>query len=140
MDSCTRLRAPLVLLVDDSGDLRSMYTEYLGGAGFRVETAGNGNEAVALTLALVPNIILMDLDLPDLDGWEAARLIRSYRRTRSIPMVALSGLYDTTSVTRAMSAGCDRFLAKPCMPSDLERVIRLTMREKNEEHARLLPR
>lgn len=139
MESYTRLRAPLILLVDDSGDLRSVYTEYLVGAGFRVETAANGNEAVALTLALVPNFILMDLDLPGLDGWEAARLIRSYRRTRSIPIVALSGLHDTASVMRAMSAGCNRFLPKPCMPDDLESVIRLTMREESEKLAGLIP-
>jgi two-component system cell cycle response regulator DivK len=137
MESYMRLRAPLILLVDDSGDLCSIYREYLVGAGFRVETTDNGNTAVALTLALVPNFILMDLDLPGLDGWEAARLIRSYRPTQSIPIVALSGLHDAASVLRAISAGCNRFVPKPCMPEDLERVIRSTMLEEQEKRAGL---
>jgi CheY-like chemotaxis protein len=138
MDSYTRLGSPLILLVDDSRDVRSMYGEYLVQAGFRVETAANGNEAVALTLALAPHFILMDLDMPGLDGWEAARLIRSYRPTRSIPIVALSGLHDTASVTRAMSAGCNRFVPKPCMPEDLEGVIRQTLQEESERRGRLV--
>src|SRR5579863_2610441 len=100
MESVARELAPLILLVDDSGDARSLYSEYLTRAGFRVETARDGNEAVALTLACSPQFILMDLDLPVLDGWEAARLIRSYRRTRAIPIVALSGFGDAASVDR----------------------------------------
>jgi len=138
MESYTRPGAPLILLVDDSGDLCSMYSDYLTRAGFRVETTDNGNAAVALTLALVPNFILMDLDLPGLDGWEAARLIRSYRPTQAIPIVALSGLHDAVSVMRALSAGCNRFVPKPCMPDDLESVIRLTMREEDERRAALV--
>jgi CheY-like chemotaxis protein len=132
MESHTRLGAPLILLADDSADIRSMYGEYLSQAGFRLETAANGNEAVALTLALVPHFILMDLDMPGLDGWEAARLIRSYRPTQSIPIAALSGHHDTASVVRAMSAGCNRFIPKPCMPEDLEGVIRQTLQEEND--------
>jgi two-component system, cell cycle response regulator DivK len=135
MESYMRVRGPLILLADDSGDLRSMYSEFLIGAGFRVETADNGNTAVAMTLALAPDLVLMDLDLPGLDGWEAARLIGSYRSTRSIPIVALSGHHDDASVMGALSAGCKRFVPKPCMPEDLERVIRRTMTEENERRA-----
>jgi CheY-like chemotaxis protein len=133
MESYTRFRPPLILLVDDSGDQRSLYSEYLIGAGYRVETADDGNAAVALTLALRPNFVLMDLDLPGIDGWEAARLIRSYRRTREIPVVALSGYDDPVSVMRALHAGCNRFVPKPCMPADLENVIRETLQEEREQ-------
>jgi two-component system, cell cycle response regulator DivK len=137
MDSFTRPRAPLILVVDDSADLLSIYDEYLSGEGFRVETANNGNQAVTMTLALVPSSVLMDLDLPGIDGWEAARLIRSYRRTKSIPIVALSGHRDTSSVRRALAAGCNRFVPKPCEPEDLARILRLTIQEESDRRSRM---
>ncbi len=132
-ESHTRLRAPLILLAEDSEEGRTLYAEYLELSGFQVETASDGNEAVSKALSLIPDFIFMDLTMPGLDGWEATRLLRSYERTRAIPIVALTGRGDTVSVARALSAGCLRVLPKPCEPEDLERVICLTLDEWGED-------
>src|SRR5215208_4246740 len=87
----THEHQPLVLVVDDYQDAREMYAEYLSFSGFRVVEAGTGTEAVEKALALRPDVILMDLSLPGMDGWAATRQLKSDDRTRSIPVVALTG-------------------------------------------------
>ena len=81
----------LVLLVDDYQDAREMYAEYLQYSGFRVAEAKNGNEAVSQARSLKPDLILMDLSLPGMDGWEATRVLKADEETRHIPIVALTG-------------------------------------------------
>ena len=83
--------APLILVVDDYQDAREMYAEYLQFSGFRVAEARNGNEAVEQAFALKPDLILMDLSLPGMDGWEATRRLKADETTRHIPIVALTG-------------------------------------------------
>jgi two-component system cell cycle response regulator DivK len=126
--------APLVLFVDDSPDARVTYGEYLFGAGYRVAVAADGNEALALAMSVIPDLVLLDLEMPGLDGWEAARLLKSYWHTCQVPIVALSGYHDHASVARAISAGCSRFVTKPCASEELERIIRLTLRERAQQH------
>jgi two-component system cell cycle response regulator DivK len=111
--------APMVLIVDDFDDNRQMYAEYLNYCGFRVAEASDGAEAVATAIALVPDIIVMDLSLPVLDGWEATRRLKSDARTRHIPVVALTGHALEGHSVGAREAGCDAFLAKPCLPEKL---------------------
>lgn len=113
-----------VLVVDDFDDAREMYAEYLEFAGFQVETARNGQEAVEKAQEANPDIILMDLSLPVMDGWEATRLIKGDNRTRDIPVMALSGHVLAGSENQAKDAGADEFVAKPCLPQDLENKIR----------------
>jgi two-component system, cell cycle response regulator DivK len=113
-----------VLVVDDFDDAREMYAEYLEFAGFTVETARNGQEAVEKAQEANPDIILMDLSLPVMDGWEATRLIKGDNRTRDIPVMALSGHVLAGSEHQAKDAGADEFVAKPCLPQDLESKIR----------------
>jgi two-component system, cell cycle response regulator DivK len=113
-----------VLVVDDFDDGREMYAEYLEFAGFQVETACNGQEAVEKAQNGSPDIILMDLSLPVMDGWEATRLIKQDTRTRDIPVMALSGHVLAGSENQAKEAGADEFVAKPCLPKDLENKIR----------------
>jgi two-component system cell cycle response regulator DivK len=113
-----------VLVVDDFDDAREMYAEYLEFAGFQVETARNGQEAVEKAQEASPDIILMDLSLPVMDGWEATRLIKQDDRTRDIPVMALSGHVLAGSENHAKQAGADEFVAKPCLPQDLENKIR----------------
>ncbi|MBN1207826.1 MAG: response regulator [Myxococcaceae bacterium] len=113
-----------VLVVDDFDDAREMYAEYLEFAGFQVETARNGAEAVEKAQEASPDIILMDLSLPVMDGWEATRLIKGDSRTRDIPVMALSGHVLAGSENNAKEAGADEFVAKPCLPQDLENKIR----------------
>jgi len=119
--------APLILLVDDCAEDASMYAEFLIAAGFRVTTATNGSEAVIRTLSAAPDLIVMDLEMPGISGWDATRLLRSDQRTRAIPIIALSGFYDTPAVMRAISAGCGRFVPKPCLAAELESVVRSTL-------------
>src|SRR5262245_60113367 len=80
-----------VLVVDDYPDAREMYTEYLEFSGFEVVQAGNGIEALERAIDSAPDIILMDLSLPVMDGWEATRRLKADTRTASIPIVALTG-------------------------------------------------
>ena len=126
--SSTDRRAPFIVFADDSLDARTMYGEYLVEAGYQVATAADGNEAVKLALTVAPELIVMDMQMPGLDGWEAARLMQSYRPTRPIPIIALSGHHDAVSVQRAMAAGCSRFVRKPCAPEELVRNIESTLR------------
>ena len=111
--------SPLILVVDDYQDAREMYAEYLQFSGFRVAEARNGNEAVAQAFSLRPDLILMDLSLPGMDGWEATRVLKADERTKHIPVVALTGHALAGASEGARKAGCDSFVTKPCLPDDL---------------------
>jgi two-component system cell cycle response regulator DivK len=110
---------PLILVVDDYQDAREMYAEYLQFSGFRVAEAKNGIEAVEQAIALKPDLILMDLSLPGMDGWEATRRLKADETTRHIPIVALTGHALAGASEGAKRAGCDSFVTKPCLPDDL---------------------
>jgi len=120
----TKPDRPRVLLVDDYPDAREMYTEYLEFSGFDVVEAGNGMEALQRALDTTPDIILMDLSLPVMDGWEATRRLKADKCTASIPVVALTGHALADISEGAKRAGCDAFVTKPCLPEDLVREIR----------------
>ena len=115
---------PRVLLVDDYPDAREMYTEYLEFSGYEVIGAGNGLEALQRAVDASPDIILMDLSLPVMDGWEATRRLKADQRTASIPVVALTGHALAGISEGAKKAGCDAFVTKPCLPEDLVREIK----------------
>ena len=110
---------PLVLVVDDYQDAREMYAEYLSFSGFRVVEAATGTEAVEKALALQPDVILMDLSLPGMDGWAATRQLKSDERTKRIPVLALTGHALAGASEGARLAGCDAFVTKPCLPDAL---------------------
>ena len=115
----TTEHGPLILVVDDYQDAREMYAEYLQYSGFRVAEAKNGNEAVTQARSLKPDLILMDLSLPGMDGWEATRVLKADEETRHIPIVALTGHALAGASEGARKAGCDSFVTKPCLPDDL---------------------
>lgn len=112
-------KKPLVLVVDDFADNREMYSEYLAFSGYDVIEARNGKEAVDAANDRRPDIIIMDLSLPVMDGWEATRRLKADARTRDIPVVALTGHALAGHSKGAREAGCDSFLAKPCLPDQL---------------------
>ncbi len=118
---------PLVLVVEDYQDTREMYAAYLQFSGFRVAEAANGLEALEKTRELLPDIILMDLALPKIDGWEATRRLKADERTRHIPIVALTGHALAGHAEGARQAGCDAFVTKPCLPdalvAEIQRVL-----------------
>jgi two-component system, cell cycle response regulator DivK len=120
----TRMRTdrPCVLLVDDYPDALEMYGQYLHYSGFDVVEATNGVEALQRAAEQSPDIILMDLSLPVMDGCEATRRLKADPRTSDIPVVAMTGHTPTMS-EGARAAGCDAFVMKPCLPEDLVREI-----------------
>src|SRR5438876_7128149 len=113
-----------VLVVDDYPDAREMYSEYLEFSGFDVIEAENGIEALQRAVDAAPDIILMDLSLPVMDGWEATRRLKADKRTASIPVVSLTGHALAGISEGAKKAGCDAFVTKPCLPEDLVKEIR----------------
>ena len=114
----------LVLVVDDSPDARALYAEYLEFCGFQVETAVDGEDAIAKARATSPAVILMDLAMPGVDGWEAIRRLRADANTADTAIVALSAYAFGDEPDRARTAGADICLSKPCLPSQVGRVVR----------------
>jgi CheY-like chemotaxis protein len=114
-----RRERPLVLLVEDQTDLRRLYAEQLAISGFDVIEAEDGLEAIAHTTSRAPDVVLMDLSLPRVDGWEATRRLKNDDRTAHIPVVALTAHDGAGELERATRAGCDWFVPKPCPPAAL---------------------
>jgi two-component system, cell cycle response regulator DivK len=143
MEPMTDSPNPLVLVVEDYQDAREMYAAYLQFSGFRVAEAANGLEALERTLELLPDIILMDLALPKMDGWEATRRLKADERTRHIPIVALTGHALAGHAEVARQAGCDAFVTKPCLPdvlvAEIQRMLSARPSEPNSSrgHARV---
>ncbi len=100
-----------------------MYAEYLSYSGYRVEQATNGQEAVELTKRLKPDVVVMDLSLPVMDGWEATRRLKADETTRHIPVIALTGHALAGHSREAKEAGCEAFLTKPCLPEKLAATV-----------------
>jgi two-component system, cell cycle response regulator DivK len=118
-----------VLVVDDYEDSRTMCTEYLEFMGYRVSGAGDGREAVSKAHDR-PDLILMDLSLPRMDGWDAIRQLKQDRVTRDIPIIVLTGHALTGLRERAIAAGCDSFLTKPCLPQDILEEVRKVLKKR----------
>jgi two-component system, cell cycle response regulator DivK len=125
--------APLVLVVDDVDHGREIFAEYLEYRGFRVATAADGLEAMDKAFELRPDIILMDLSLPGIDGWEATRRLKQDERTRAIPIIALTAHALASAHDRAREVGCNAVVTKPCLPKDLEMEVRRQLEMKTTE-------
>jgi CheY-like chemotaxis protein len=114
----TEMRKPpphiSVLVVDDDRDARAMYRMYLTHVGCRVRTARDGQVAITKANHWPPDVIVMDLAMPRLDGWSASKSLKSSPATAHIPIIALSAASEAREGARA--CGCDGFLAKPCQP------------------------
>jgi CheY-like chemotaxis protein len=116
---------PLVLLVEDDREARILFAGWLQDAGFRVEQAHNGLQALERTFDLLPDAILTDLSIPGIDGYELTRRLKGDPRTRSIPVLAVTGYAPfTQDPARADRAGCEAFMTKPCDPGDLTRTLK----------------
>ena len=115
---------PLVLIVEDQADLRQLYVQEFTLCGFDVIEAENGADAITNTTAWTPDVVLMDLSLPVVDGWEATRRLKNDARTAHIPVVALTAHDGSGELQRATRAGCDWFIPKPCPPAALIAEVR----------------
>ncbi|MGH6896363.1 MAG: response regulator [Geminicoccaceae bacterium] len=112
-----------ILYVEDNEDNVYMLTRRLERAGFAVVVASDGAQGVAIARAERPDLILMDLSLPVLDGWEATRRLKASEATRAIPIVALSAHAMPGDREKALDAGCDDYDSKPInMPSLLAKI------------------
>jgi two-component system cell cycle response regulator DivK len=113
-----------VLVVEDHEDNRQILRDLLGSAGFEIVEAENGEEAVALAETSRPDVILMDIQLPVLDGYEATRRIKADPRLRSIPVIVVTSYALSGDEEKARLAGCDDYVSKPFSPRDLLAKIR----------------
>jgi CheY-like chemotaxis protein len=124
MSTETPTSAPLVLLVDDDEDSRFLYAEFLVDvSGFRVVEAGDGQRAVDMAIELKPDVVVMDVSLPVLDGRAARRALRSDPRTTAIPVVALTGFSEVGGANDPATR-FEAVLVKPCLPDALAQAIR----------------
>ena len=121
-------KAPKVLIADDAADSREMYEEYLVFAGFDVETAADGRQALAKAIEARPAVLVLDLTMPGMDGWDVATSLKGDPRTREIRIIAVTGHALTGSEAAARKAGVDAFLSKPCLPEDLAAEITAQLR------------
>jgi two-component system, cell cycle response regulator DivK len=126
-----------ILLVEDNEDNRIVYATVLRHFGYEVLEALNGEEGIAMAQSMHPDLILLDISIPIIDGWEAARVLKRDTSTRDIPIVALTAHALASDRERAMDVGCDGYLAKPCEPRVvLEEVERLIGRADANSEAR----
>jgi two-component system, cell cycle response regulator DivK len=114
----------LVLLIDDVEDNRDVYTQFLTFHGIRVVTASDGVEGLEVAAKARPRVIVLDLVLPTLDGWEVARRLKADPATKDIRIIVLTGRALDASRTRAVAAGVDAYLVKPCLPDQLLAEVR----------------
>ena len=112
-----------ILVVDDLDEARSLLSHWLEMRGYRTVTAVNGREAVEVALREHPQLILMDISMPQLDGFAAMRRIRAYEQLRDVIIVAISA-YDKRELQgAALDAGCNEFVSKPLNPDNLEDLL-----------------
>jgi two-component system cell cycle response regulator DivK len=117
--------APPIVVVDDDRDAREMLSEYLAFCGFAVHQAEDGREAIDVAERVRPAVMLIDLMMPRMDGWEAARRLKTDASTRNITIVAVSACTQPGDQERARRVGCDEFV---CKPVDLEYLAGLVNR------------
>jgi two-component system cell cycle response regulator DivK len=113
----------LILIADDSADNRDLYARAMADAGFRFALSEDGQECLQRARELNPDLIVMDLSLPNLDGLEATRQLKADEQTRHIPVIVLTAYGWETVKEDAYRHGCDGFLVKPCPPDDLLKEI-----------------
>jgi two-component system, cell cycle response regulator DivK len=114
----------LILIVDDLPDPRELCSVALVKEGYKVAVAGGGKEALDRALSLQPDLIVMDIRLPEMNGWQAIERLKADERTRSIPIVGLTAYTYEGSWVESMKSKCHDFLMKPCPPDRLIKVIR----------------
>jgi two-component system cell cycle response regulator DivK len=120
-DTGTRER-PRVLIVEDHEDTLEMYAWCMRAAGWLVWAVTDGEQALSIASQIVPDVIVMDLRLPVIDGLDATRLLKANPATKHIPVVGCSGVVGGADAL-AKEAGCDEFVAKPCPPEDLRELL-----------------
>jgi len=129
---------PRVLLVDDYPDALEIWTLYLEMSGYDVFTADNGRDAVKQAVSGHPDIVVMDLELPGMNGFEAARQIRQVDELRSVPLIAATGYSHARQLDEARAVGFNLILVKPCDPAhlaaEIDRLLQGSSTDADDEH------
>ena len=112
-----------ILVVEDQEDLRGVLRDLLTGSGYAVLEAADGSEGVAMAQSEKPDLLLMDIQLPLLDGYEATRQIKAEANLQSIAIIAVSSFAMKGDEEKARAAGCDHYVTKPYSPLQLLRLI-----------------
>ena len=118
-----RRRRAHVLVVDDGAGARESYAAALGRAGFEVQLARDGLEALARAVARRPDAVVIDVAVPVMDGWEVTRRLKAAAATRDIPVIAVAASDHQRARARASETGCAACLAKPCRPEELREEV-----------------
>jgi len=113
-----------ILVVEDQEDNRQILRDLLGNAGYELTEAENGEEAVAAVARRRPDLILMDIQLPVMDGYEATRRIRTNPDLKSVPIIAVTSYALAGDENKAFAAGCNGYVSKPYSPRDLLAKVR----------------
>lgn len=121
---------PRVLVVDDADDTRLLYASYLSMAGLDVDEARDGEEALAMVAKTPPRVVVLDLTMPKIDGWEVTRLLKTESATADIRVLVVTSNAMPEQVARARAAGADEVLTKPCLPEKLLASVRDALRRR----------
>jgi two-component system cell cycle response regulator DivK len=113
-----------ILVVEDDADNRRIVAKVLSVEGYEVVEAIDGIEALAIARSVHPQLIIMDLALPHLDGWEATRQLKRDPATRDIPVVALTAVAMHGDEEQARAAGCDDYMTKPARPAAIRELVK----------------
>jgi two-component system, cell cycle response regulator DivK len=119
-----------ILVVEDQEDLRGILRDLLAGSGYDVAEATDGRDGVAKAQSGRPDLILMDIQLPVFDGYEAARQIKADPNLKAIPIIAISSFAMKGDEEKARASGCDRYITKPYSPLQLLGIIRGVLGDK----------
>jgi two-component system cell cycle response regulator DivK len=125
-DSTDR-KAPRILVVDDAEDTRVLYATFLSFSGLTVEEASDGEMALDSIAKSPPDLVVMDLAMPRVDGWETTRLIKSNPRTQKVRVIVVTSNAMPDQVAKARAAGADEVLTKPCLPEALLVAVRAVL-------------
>ncbi|MGH7798907.1 MAG: response regulator transcription factor [Candidatus Binatia bacterium] len=113
-----------ILIIEDHGDMRELLTWQIELMGFVPITAKRGNEGVEKALSEKPQLIIMDIMMPGMDGWEAAREMRANAETKDIPILAATALFRDSDLKSCIEAGCDGYIVKPFTFQELQAKVR----------------
>lgn len=121
-------RTPVIVVVDDDRDTRELYRACFDMSGYVTAEAATGEEAIAAAKRLLPDIVLTDLILPDIDGFDVARRLKEDPATAAIHVILLTGFSPEDLQGRAAAAGVERALLKPCLPQVMLREVGRALR------------